>query len=369
MKGPAKVVLDAANTAFEAARSALPAAKPAGRAHVITGGIGDVLLMLPYYEAFFREFPPEALFCTQAMTLPAVRALFPSARVMPLSWKRFRYDPFYRGRVHAGRRFSLVSAEFPFDPDTLLAFGRFRADRLVAGAVRSDDAPPPLKNLEVVRNPGGHHAHMSLFGPRYFARLREICGAAGPFLFDDSPEAYRRLLRSAFPAPPPERFVKPGGRYICVSNTPTWKYRRWPQASWQRLADMLPRDVEVLHLGKGGFALAHPGYRDLSGLTTLEEAFALIWNSEMFIGADTGLLHAAYMGGTPAVCVLGEGHLGHYLPWDKFPLLRCAHLNMDCAGCGWRCRYVDLSKDETPPCLTGIKPESVIGLAKELGLV
>jgi len=88
---------------------------------------------------------------------------------------------------------------------------------------------------------------------------------------------------------------------------------------------------------------------NLNGMTTICQAAAIIEQSVLAIGAETGLAHAACAVGTPNVVVLGGGHFGRFMPYSE--LTSAVTLPLDCFGCDWQCKYTRAH------CVKDIPPE------------
>ena len=54
---------------------------------------------------------------------------------------------------------------------------------------------------------------------------------------------------------------------------------------------------------------------DLSGQTTLPELAAVLQSCDLFIGADSGVLHLAAATGVPVVAVFGPSNAAAWSPW------------------------------------------------------
>jgi ADP-heptose:LPS heptosyltransferase len=106
------------------------------------------------------------------------------------------------------------------------------------------------------------------------------------------------------------------GPFVVLHPGPTWPVKQWPQASWSALVQQL-RQRGVNHLvqlgsSAGGYtnlgASGTPAIPDVVSLVdklSLEESLALISLADLFVGIDSGLLHAAVSFRVPAVGVWG----------------------------------------------------------------
>lgn len=343
--------------------------KPLGHVHLFTAGLGDLLLLAPYYHSVFTRFPCDRVLVVSPYMVPMFRALLPGVRVAAINVRRIRLDPFYRRSMFGPPGMENLSVFCYVDEywnDTLLLSG---SRRFTIAALRETGELPPFPNGDIIRNPKAPLGHFAEYGRLYCGHLWKLQAHGEAPSFRDGPSDYRRLLEDIFP----ERisdYVSTGERYVCISNTPTRQYRAMPAVFWQEVAAAIPNNVKILHLGGSTLPISHPRYVDLGGKTSLGDAMSLVRGASLFLGVETGLLHAAYMFGVKTVCVLGGGHFGHYLPWPGFEgNLRCVFVDMPCRACDWKCPDVSLERDERPPCLARISPSMVVSAARELGAI
>jgi ADP-heptose:LPS heptosyltransferase len=103
---------------------------------------------------------------------------------------------------------------------------------------------------------------------------------------------------------------------------------------------------------------------DFSGQTTLAELVELIRGADLVITNDSSSVHIAAATDTHAVCVVGGGHYGRFLPYQlelspphrRLPTV----LNeaMNCYGCRWRCQYLTETV-QLVPCVSTVSLERV----------
>jgi heptosyltransferase-3 len=120
----------------------------------------------------------------------------------------------------------------------------------------------------------------------------------------------------------------PAGRPIIVlAPTANWQPKVWPAerfaAAFQGLvASRLPGAVGVVLAGPGPaersmaapLLTALPGALDLVGMLSLPEAAAVLRQSALFIGNDSGLMHLAAAAGAPTVGLFGPTDATIYRP-------------------------------------------------------
>ena len=104
------------------------------------------------------------------------------------------------------------------------------------------------------------------------------------------------------------------GPLIVIHSGPSWPVREWPHAAWVALIQGFSRHgfkniVQIgssshLRLGLvGSYSL--PGVFSLVDQLSLEESISLISLADLFVGIDSGLLHAAAGVRTPSVGIWG----------------------------------------------------------------
>ena len=103
---------------------------------------------------------------------------------------------------------------------------------------------------------------------------------------------------------------------------------------------------------------------DIIGQTSLIELGNVLNNSELVLGNETGTLHYASALNKKAVCVLGGGHFGRFMPYDKnaagnLITPTAVYKKMGCFNCHWRCIYTD-KKNEIVPCISQLSADYIL---------
>jgi ADP-heptose:LPS heptosyltransferase len=108
---------------------------------------------------------------------------------------------------------------------------------------------------------------------------------------------------------------------------------------------------------------------NLAGETSLPELVEVIRRANLLVANDTAAVHIAAAVGTPAVCILGGGHYGRFMPYI---LKAGAHIapvpiihRMDCFGCNWQCTQPH-KKGMTVPCISLITVDQVFETIEEI---
>ena len=124
---------------------------------------------------------------------------------------------------------------------------------------------------------------------------------------------------------------------------PSWQVREWSVAGWTRLVAMLREkyDCIIIQLGSDldttkGFVRTPriPDTEDWVGKLSLEESVAALEQLQIFMGIDSGLLHAAGAVGTPVVGFFGPINPKLRLP-PETPSLAVTS-QVPCLGCHHR---------------------------------
>lgn len=106
---------------------------------------------------------------------------------------------------------------------------------------------------------------------------------------------------------------------------------------------------------------------DFCGLTSLLELIEVIRHCALLISNDTSAIHIAAAVGTPAVCILGGGLFGRFLPYPT----GLAHApiavfhQMPCFGCKYICTLPHLD-GEAVPCIHEVSVKAVCDTARHL---
>lgn len=100
---------------------------------------------------------------------------------------------------------------------------------------------------------------------------------------------------------------------------------------------------------------------NLTGKLSVTQTVGLIQQAHLFLGAESGMAHAAVASGVPSVVVIGGGHWGLFAPW-KFDETRVRWVThrLPCFHCNWSCIF-DESK-----CIRGISALEVIESMRSL---
>ncbi len=151
--------------------------------------------------------------------------------------------------------------------------------------------------------------------------------------------------------------------------------KEWPAERFAQVGDALVREAGAGVLITGAqsdisqawkvAALMHEEALVVAGRTTLGQLAALLAESDLVIGADSGPLHLAVAVGTPSIHLFGPSDPDLFGPWSVRPAEHVViRTDWPCAPC----RRLDFSPRELPAhrCLEAISAEAVLRAAEDL---
>ncbi len=151
--------------------------------------------------------------------------------------------------------------------------------------------------------------------------------------------------------------------------------RRWDAAKFAAVADQLAADcdAEIVLVGTASddapavTAAMQTTPTDLSGQTTLAELAAVLKSCDLFIGADSGVMHLAAAAGVPVVAVFGPSSAaawGAWTPGGKSTIVRSAP---ECSPCSYVDHTVGLREGcAARTCMRMVTADQVVAAAKAI---
>ncbi len=112
--------------------------------------------------------------------------------------------------------------------------------------------------------------------------------------------------------------------------------RQWPYENWCAFVETLRQkrpDVSIVQIGLSGAKIV-PGAIDLRGRTSFRTAALLLGESDLFVGTESGLMHAANAVGAKALILWGGITLPDYIGYPTQQTTICKYV--PCAPCGRR---------------------------------
>ena len=212
--------------------------------------------------------------------------------------------------------------------------------------------------LEDERPLGREHAHLV----DDFAQTLEVKpGSRQPKLHVPAALA-RSLVKKMKPISEKAKHV------VGIHIGPSWRVREWTVEGWTKLVTLLREsfDCAVIQMGSDmdtgkGFVKTPriAGTEDQVGKLNLEESVAALEQLDLFIGIDSGLLHAAGAVGTPTVGLFGPINPKLRLP-PETPSAAVVS-DVPCLGCHHRLPRLHW-RDGCPNdvrCMTALTAENV----------
>jgi ADP-heptose:LPS heptosyltransferase len=146
--------------------------------------------------------------------------------------------------------------------------------------------------------------------------------------------------------------------------------RRWPLDRWVSLGRALVERcaAQLVIVGTatdGGDELAAqmPGALNLTGRTTLAQLAAVLRRCDLFLGADSGVMHIAAAAGARVVALFGTTNPRAWGPWTaagRSLVVQSALPGCPCAYIGFQIRSDECEARE---CMQGIEVEQVLAAA------
>jgi exopolysaccharide biosynthesis WecB/TagA/CpsF family protein len=177
---------------------------------------------------------------------------------------------------------------------------------------------------------------------------------------------------------PSADFHAPSEKPVVVIHAGSGGYsmaRRWDAAKFAAVADRLhdEYDAEIVLVGAKGDdsdpvkSLMKTSPTDLTGKTSLPALAGILAKSDLFIGADSGVMHVAAAAGTPVVAVFGPSNPDAWSPWTpdgKSIVVRSAP---ECSPCSYVGHGVGLREGcAARTCMRMVTPEAVLAAARTI---
>jgi len=158
------------------------------------------------------------------------------------------------------------------------------------------------------------------------------------------------------------------------------RIKQWPITRFVALSDKIYRQCALTavvcgsqdeqDLAESLISQLDALFINMTGKTNLIELAAIIRGASFLVGNDTSAIHLAAAVSTPALCILGGGHYGRFMPYDierkvERPLPLPIIHKMSCFRCNFRCRY-PYQKNGPVPCIQKISVNDVFGALQPL---
>jgi len=349
-----------------------------GVALIRLDAIGDFILWLDTAKEYRRIYPNQKITLIANDVWSDFARLFPYwDDVLPVKVHSLTRNPFYRWvflcRVHRAGFDTAIQPTFSrvlMHGDSLI---RASAAKHRIGSVGN------LSNITAEEKNLSDRWYTKLL-PANPQRLMELERNA-EFIGQLTGKPYKASLpRLPIMQALPES-IKPVTEYFILFPGASQRGKQWPISAFAMLLRQLQRlypwqpvlcgsQVEAELCAAIAEASGHDCV-NLAGRTSLAELTELIRKARVLIGNDTSAVHIAAAVGTPAVCILGGGHYGRFMPYPADidglkPVI--VTQPMECFQCNWRCSLPH-DKNGPVPCISRISVEAVLaGVQKAIAV-
>lgn len=333
--------------------------------------IGDFILWLDAAKGL-RELYPQStyeitLLGNQIWTPVAEKVTF-FDRVLSLDRRKFINNPFYRLNILKNIRWAGFSTVIQptFSREFLFGDAIVRA----SGADERIGSHGDFSNINLWQK---------LISDRWYTRL--IPATKEPLMeLERNAEFMQGLGLKTFQAGLPELAVTESlpkyfdltDYYVFFPGAGTHS-RRWPISNFEELAKRIYHQTKWTGVICGGQDEKELGetlvnklnvpVQNWAGKTTVDELIAIIARAHFVIGNETSGVHIAAAVSIPAVCILGGGHYGRFMPYQLEvktvkPLSVAVNHKMDCFNCNWHCIY-NVPPGKAAPCVANVSVDMV----------
>lgn len=344
---------------------------------VAAHGLGDLVLLLPAFEALRRLYPGATHRVTLICSVAAeefARGYLNTDEIVTVDRVRLRRNLLYRVKLMqrlARAEFS-VAIQPNFNRQLLIEDALIRA---TGAAERIGSSGTRLFMKGIAR----------AVGDRWYTRL--IPAAAGTMHdLERNAEFLRAFggnVETLYPhlvAPPrdPGAFREPYALFAVGSSSPL---KSWPLHNFEMIAYALVarRNLKILFcaglrdgVARGDFsAWDETRFIDRLEQTDLAELVTLIAHAALLVSNDSAAIHLAAALRVPSVAVAGGGIVGRYLPYPERekgckadPVAVMVSEPMPCFDCGWACKF-KVAIGDPAPCIAAIDQAPVLEAALE----
>lgn len=151
--------------------------------------------------------------------------------------------------------------------------------------------------------------------------------------------------------------------------------RRWEPEKFAAVADTLKHELNaeiVLVGGKGDDTekvkqAMHRHATDLSGKTTLPQLAGALQQCDLFIGADSGVMHVAAAAGVPVLAIFGPSNPDAWRPWTPEGFSTVVSNQPECGPCSYVGQTIGLRNGcDARTCMRTVTAGQVIGVARAM---
>ncbi len=331
--------------------------------------IGDFILWLNTAKEYRRLYPDcKITLIGNAAWADLAQALPYWDEVWSVDLCKLIRNPFYRWKLL--RKISRAGFSVAIQPTFSRVFLYGDSLARASGAPQRIASTGNLNNISAHDKAVSDHwfTHLAPATPRHLMELERNA----EFISYLSGEPFNASLPVLPPLITLPARLRPAADYFIVFPGASSYIRQWPEESFAQVLTQLNYRygwLPVLCGAPSEFVLCQSVKKkarveslNLSGETTLVEFAELIRGACLLVGNDTSAVHLAVAVGTPAVCILGGGHYGQFMPYpeilDGLKPLVAAH-KMPCYCCNWHCSHPH-NPNGPVPCITGVSVETVL---------
>lgn len=331
--------------------------------------IGDFVIWMDSAKGFRRLYPGRKItLCANSVWSDLAKNLSFWDEIWPVDIRRLNRNPIYRFRTL--RKIRQGGFEIAIQPTFSRLYLHGDAIIRATGSKQRIGSVGDTSNISPILKSISDHWYSKLV-PASPAPLMELERNA-EFIRNLSGQDFKAelpVLPKLIDLPDRLKFDAP---YFIIFPGASWCGRQWP-------ADRFAVIVAQLHGKFGWLPVLCGGQSDIAlcqtvidqsgvnavnhaGATSLPELTELLRGARILISNDTSATHLATAVSTPAVCILGGGNFGRFLPYpDNIPGTKPATAihEMPCYHCNWRCTQ---AHDPTgaSPCISGVHVETVL---------
>ena len=161
-------------------------------------------------------------------------------------------------------------------------------------------------------------------------------------------------------------------KYCVIAPSAFWSGKEWETNKFAECADYINQkhNYAIVLIGSSSEHHKYDEIRKFAkssyfinciGKTNLLDMIEVIRNADLLITNDTSAVHVAALTDTNAICIIGGGHFGRFVPNHSIKNIKWLYSKMECFGCNWKCIY-DIEKNQTVPCIANIKSVEIFGV-------
>lgn len=325
-------------------------------------GIGDFLFNAVFIDKYIKYFSKKKVtLIVSELVCPIAVFLFnryDNVTIIGINLRKFEYNFLYRYKLcySLGKQELLCCIHPTFTEQNLRIYNKIFSENYIHYEGEPCFYPllqSKVKNEKVILNKYGKSNKNILY---HFLQIYSYITNNSyniPMLKNDMENFFSSYLYI-------EPAVKLQNEYVVILTDGSVPERKFSLKQWQSLLNMLPKEINIIQLGKNELFLEHKNLMSLTNKTTLIESMSIIKNANFVIGNETGLTHFAYLNKIFTVMLLGGGHYGRFLPLPFDFYVEPIMFNMDCFECGWHCDKIGKNNLKQYPCIENISVNDII---------